>query len=91
MMWTAAERPVLRPPARLKYDELREQELLLLPERVVRLNSTAGTILRLCDGSRTVESLTHELERLYGQTGLQEQIGAFLTRAAEEGWVERWK
>lgn len=89
MNWGLQERPAIRPPARLKFDALRKQELLLLPERVVQLNETAGAILRLCDGQRTVGELTRELEAKYGQTGLQDDIAEFLTQAAEEGWVER--
>lgn len=84
-------RPKLRSPARLRYDEARQTELLLLPERVVRLNPTAGAILRLCDGTRTVAGIVERLETEYNQKGLEPDIVDFLAEAADKGWVESWE
>ncbi|CAM3881559.1 pyrroloquinoline quinone biosynthesis peptide chaperone PqqD [Cohnella lubricantis] len=81
-------KPRLRRPARLKYDSLRQTELLLLPERVVSLNATAAAILRLCDGQRTVSEIVGELESAYGQTDLKGDVLEFLMLAADRGWVE---
>ncbi|TJY42810.1 pyrroloquinoline quinone biosynthesis peptide chaperone PqqD [Cohnella pontilimi] len=83
-----SDRPSLRSPGLMKYDKARQTELLLLPERVVELNDTAGAILRLCDGQRTVTQLIEELETVYVQTGLGDDIVAFISSAAERGWLE---
>ena len=40
-------RPRLATGARLQYDEVREEHLLLVPEGVVRLNATAAEVLEL--------------------------------------------
>jgi pyrroloquinoline quinone biosynthesis protein D len=85
------EQPKLRRPARLKYDSVRQAELLLLPERIVRLNSAAGEILRLCDGQRTVAAIIYQLERKYPETELKEDVLEFLATAADKGWLEPWK
>ncbi|TDF99632.1 pyrroloquinoline quinone biosynthesis peptide chaperone PqqD [Paenibacillus piri] len=89
--WELSEQPRLRSPARLKYDKTRQSDMLLLPERVVNLNPTAGAILWLCDGRRTVAQIIDELEVKYDQTGLKDDILEFLTQAADKGWVEAWK
>lgn len=91
MQLTLSERVRLRRPARMKYDQTRQAELLLLPERVVRLNPTAGAILRLCDGERTVAQTIEELELQYKQSNLKEDILDFLMQAIDKGWVETWK
>jgi pyrroloquinoline quinone biosynthesis protein D len=40
-------RPRLVTGARLRYDEVREEHLLLIPEGAVRLNATAADVLGL--------------------------------------------
>lgn len=87
--WALSERPKLRGPGRMKYDRTRQTDMLLLPERVVQLNETAGAILRLCDGQRTIAQIVDQLESKYGQSGLREEIVEFLASAAERGWVDR--
>jgi pyrroloquinoline quinone biosynthesis protein D len=81
----------LRKPARIKYDEARQMDLLLLPERVVNLNPTAGAILWLCDGSRTIDQIIEELEMRFNQSNLEADILEFLLQAVDKGWVESWK
>ncbi len=41
----ADSKPRLVRKARLRYEEVRKMDLLLLPERVVKLNPTGATIL----------------------------------------------
>ena len=48
-------RPRLVDGARLQYDDVREEHLLLVPEGAVRLNETAAQVLELCDGERSLE------------------------------------
>jgi pyrroloquinoline quinone biosynthesis protein D len=89
--WDLLDQPRLRHPARIKYDKARQTDLLLLPERVINLNSTAGAILHLCDGKRTVAQIIEELQTKYDQTNLKADILEFLTQAEQGGWVETWK
>ena len=83
-----SSRPNLARKARLRYEEVRKVDLLLLPERVVKLNPTGAAILRLCDGRRTVREIAQELETQYGQTALEQDILEFLQRVSEQGWIE---
>jgi len=84
----SSSRPNLARKARLRYEEVRKVDLLLLPERVVKLNPTGAAILRLCDGRRTVREIAQELETQYGQTALEQDILEFLQRVSEQGWIE---
>ena len=80
-------RPAQARKARLRYEEVRQADLLLLPERVVKLNPTGAAILRLCDGQRTVREIVQELESQFGQTGLENDVLEFLSNVSAQGWV----
>lgn len=82
------DRPRLARKAMLRHDAVRGADLLLLPERVVKLNPTGGAILRRCDGSRTVIEIARELETEFEHTNLAPQVQAFLNRIAEQGALE---
>lgn len=92
--------PKLAAKARLKFDKVREQNLLLLPEKVVVLNETAASILRLCDGSQSVHTITEKMRDSL-QAGseavqpgtipdlntMKADISEFLREMADQGWV----
>ena len=67
---------------------LRSLDLVLLPERVVKLNTTAAEVLRLCDGSRTVRDIILELQARFEGPSLEGDVVALLGRLAERGVVE---
>jgi pyrroloquinoline quinone biosynthesis protein D len=62
-------------------------DLLLVPERVVTLNTTAGAVLGLCDGTRTVSAIRQALEARYEGPELGADLGAFLAAARRERWL----
>jgi pyrroloquinoline quinone biosynthesis protein D len=57
--------PRLVTGARLRYDEVREEHLLLVPEGAVRLNPTAAEVLELCDGERTLDDIVGVMSERY--------------------------
>lgn len=65
MPLTAASVPALWRLARLDFDPVRQQRVLLFPEGVVLLNETGGAILDLCDGRRSVEEIAAVLGERY--------------------------
>lgn len=81
-------KPSLARKARLRYEEVRKTDLLLLPERVVRLNPTGAAILRLCDGQRTVSEISRQLETQFSQVGLENDVLEFLQNVSRQGWIE---
>lgn len=65
MALTAASIPALWRLARLDFDPVRQQRVLLYPEGVVLLNNTGGAILELCDGRRSVAEIAGVLNEKY--------------------------
>ena len=80
-------RPRLARKALLRYDPVRATELLLLPERVIKLNSTGAAVLRLCDGHRTVAEIVEQLQSRY-ETPDGAEVAGFLARLTEQGALE---
>jgi pyrroloquinoline quinone biosynthesis protein D len=62
---TAASIPSLWRLARLDFDPVRQQRVLLYPEGVVLLNDTGAAILDLCDGRRSIAEIATALEERY--------------------------
>ncbi|MGG6499401.1 UNVERIFIED_CONTAM: pyrroloquinoline quinone biosynthesis peptide chaperone PqqD, partial [Bacteroidetes bacterium 56_B9] len=58
-------RPVLPRHTKLKFDQTREQWVLLAPERVLAPDEIAVEVLQLCDGARSVEKLVGQLAEKY--------------------------
>ena len=56
-------KPKLPRGVRLKHDEVRDQWILLAPERIVKLDMIALEILRRCDGQTSIAAMVDELAR----------------------------
>ena len=67
-------RPRLVTGARLRYDDVREEHLLLVPEGAVRLNPTAAEVLELCDGQRTVDDIVGVLSGRYDGADVRDDV-----------------
>lgn len=80
-------KPRLVPKGRLRFDKVRGGDMLLLPERVVQLNTSSAAILRLCDGNRTAAEIIVKLEADFEANGLSEDVLGFLREAHDKGWV----
>jgi pyrroloquinoline quinone biosynthesis protein D len=65
MSLTPESVPAIWRLARLQFDEVRNQRVLLYPEGVVLLNDTGATILDLCDGRRSVADIAATLQERY--------------------------
>ncbi|NDC61958.1 MAG: pyrroloquinoline quinone biosynthesis peptide chaperone PqqD [Betaproteobacteria bacterium] len=72
---------------RLQWEEVQQCWVLLYPEGMVKLNGSAGEIMRRLDGEKTVAALIAELEIDFGTTGLQADVLAFLDIAQAQSWV----
>ena len=80
-------RPRLVPGARLQYDEVREEHVLLVPEGVVVLNPTAAAVLELCDGERSIEEIVGTLSARYRGTDLRDDVQGLVDGMTERGLV----
>jgi pyrroloquinoline quinone biosynthesis protein D len=80
-------RPRLVTGARLRYDEVREEHLLLIPEGVVKLNPTAAEVLELCDGERSVDDIVDALSARYDGADLRDDVKQLIDAMAQKGLV----
>lgn len=58
-------RPRLAPGCRLS--ESNQQNILLMPERALRLNGPSLEIVQRCDGQHTVQQIIAELQQIYSK------------------------
>ncbi len=80
-------RPRLVDGARLQYDDVREEHVLLVPEGAVRLNETAAQVLELCDGSRSLEDIAAALSQRYSGADVADDVRELLGGMSERGLV----
>ena len=80
-------RPRLVTGARLRYDEVREEHLLLIPEGAVRLNPTAAEVLELCDGERSLDDIVRTLSTRYEGFDLRDDVEELIDGMTQRGLV----
>jgi len=74
---------------RLQWEEVQQAWVLLYPEGMVKLNQSAGEILRRCDGERSLAEVVADLEQAFDAQGLESDVLAFAELALAQGWVRR--
>jgi pyrroloquinoline quinone biosynthesis protein D len=81
-------RPVVGRGFRLQWEPAQDAHVLLYPEGMVKLNSSAGEIMSRCDGARTLAEIIVDLEKTFGATGLSGDVTAFVSMALQNKWLE---
>ena len=80
-------RPRLVTGARLRYDDVREEHVLLVPEGVVRLNPTAAEVLELCDGGHSLDDIVGALSARYDGADVRDDVLELVDAMARKGLV----
>jgi pyrroloquinoline quinone biosynthesis protein D len=80
-------RPRLVTGARLQYDDVREEHVLLVPEGAVRLNPTAAEVLELCDGERSLDEIVTTLSERYEGSDLGDDVQELVDGLTQRGLV----
>ena len=80
--------PTISKGYRLQFEPAQNTYVLLYPEGMVKLNGSAGEILKRCDGARTVSEIVSDLESTYSQSGLASDVNAFVAWAVDKKWLE---
>ena len=80
-------RPRLVTGARLRYDDVREEHVLLIPEGAVRLNPTAAEVLELCDGERSLDDIVGALSARYDGAPVRDDVVELLDAMTQKGLV----
>jgi pyrroloquinoline quinone biosynthesis protein D len=87
----AQDRYEINPMYLFRWEDSQQAYVLLYPEGIVKLNLTAGEIIKRSDGLRTVGELVAELQALF--TGDAERVAEgvykFLEVFRAKGWIRR--
>jgi pyrroloquinoline quinone biosynthesis protein D len=86
-----AWRPRLAARARLKFDPIAGQELILFPEAALALNETGAAIVRLCDGTHSTDEIVGQLAKNYGgadRDALAREVMDFLATIRARGLLQ---
>ena len=83
---TMASKPKVPDYVILRRDDVRDRWVALAPERLIQLDERSLDVLRLCDGTRSVDQLAQELAEAYDapREVIAEDVIAFL-----QDWSDR--
>ena len=84
----AESRPAVARGFRLQWEAAQNAHVLLYPEGMIKLNSSAGEILKRCDGATTLADITADLERAFATSNLSTDVIRFVTMAVEKKWLQ---
>lgn len=72
---------------RLQWEAAQKAHVLLFPEGMIKLNTSAGEIMKRCDGKATIAEITAALERDFAIGGLSKDVMQFVQMAVEKSWL----
>lgn len=81
-------RPRIAGLFRLQWEEVQKSWVLLYPEGMVKLNGSAGEILKRLDGQTTVQAIVEALETDFGASNLAKDVLDFLAIARRQAWIK---
>ena len=81
--------PELNPLFLLRWEDTQAGYVLLYPEGVVKLNDTAGEILKRCDGRSTEAELIEALKKFFAgpPEAVEQGVRKFLEVSYAKGWI----
>lgn len=87
-MLSTASRLAIGSGFRLQWEPAQNAHVLLYPEGMVKLNASAGEILKRCDGEATIAEITADLERAFATGGLSGDVMSFVSMAVVKKWLQ---
>jgi pyrroloquinoline quinone biosynthesis protein D len=84
----ATSKPAISRGFRLQWEAAQNSHVLLYPEGMIKLNGSAGEIMKRCDGDSTITNITADLERAFSRSGLSEDVLSFVRMAVEKKWLQ---
>ncbi len=85
---SAASRPAVMRGFRLQWEPAQNALVLLYPEGMIKLNGSAGEIMKRCDGAATIADITADLERTFAASDLSDDVMRFVAMAVEKRWLQ---
>jgi pyrroloquinoline quinone biosynthesis protein D len=84
---SAEARPAIERGFRLQWEAAQNAHVLLYPEGMIKLNASAGEIMKRCTGEASIADITADLERTFDTTGLAGDVMAFVSMAVAKKWL----
>jgi pyrroloquinoline quinone biosynthesis protein D len=84
---SADSRPRVGAGFRLQWEEAQTSFVLLYPEGMVKLNQSAGEIMKRCDGKADVSGIVADIESAFNAQGLEGDVRGFIEVAAKQRWL----
>jgi pyrroloquinoline quinone biosynthesis protein D len=84
----ASSRPAVARGFRLQWEAAQNAHVLLYPEGMIKLNTSAGEIMKRCDGATTIADITADLERAFATSNLSEDVMNFVNMAVGKKWLK---
>ena len=79
--------PKLAKKARLRFDRHSGKHMLMYPERGLELNESAASIVKRCDGTKSVAQIVEELTKETG-TDVTDDVISILDDLRKKGLLE---
>jgi pyrroloquinoline quinone biosynthesis protein D len=86
---TREDRVEINPIYIFRWEDSQDAHILLYPEGVIKLNQTAGEILKRCTGELSVGEVIDELEEAFIEGDVANGVLKFLEVSRAKGWVRR--
>lgn len=84
---TRADRVEINPMYLFRWEDSQDAHILLYPEGVIKLNQTAGEILKRCTGQRSVGEVIDDLEESFIEGDVASGVFKFLELSRAKGWT----
>ena len=72
---------------RFQWEEAQQSFVLLYPEGMIRLDGSAGEIMKRVNGRASLQTIVAELEQAYPGVELRADVVEFLEVAHGKGWI----
>ena len=86
-LFEAQSIPEIVPMFRLQWEQAQDCHVILYPEGMVKLSTSAGEIMKKCDGEKSVANIIAELNTQFPDADLDGDVYKFLEEAHENGWI----
>jgi pyrroloquinoline quinone biosynthesis protein D len=73
---------------RMQWEKAQNAYVLLYPEGMIKLNQTAGEILKRVNGESTIADIVKNLEAAFPGAELREDVLQFMEIAHGKGWIK---
>ena len=84
---STATQPRVGAGFRLQWEPVQDCHVLLYPEGMVKLNGSAGEIMKRCDGEADVSAIVADIESAFNAQGLDKDVRGFIEVAAKQRWL----